>query len=317
MSEVWIVFLKVFPVIFILVLGAVVRKLNFISSEAIRGMKRLTLNIFIPCLIFLTFFRAELKPDYMILSLVVFIACCIEFALGFVFKKLLHSSNQFYPSVFTCYLTGPIGFPLFIAFFGIENLYKLAILDIGNSFFMFTVLMVFLSSVSCNVNLTPKVGLLQHLKNLFSSPLTLSMFLGIIMSLTVLNRMQGSSPEVLAIVDTMDMMVNCGLPLALLIIGYELPFNFYKFKELLTAVLLRLTMMISIAYILNTFVLDNLPGIDKSFQLALYTLFILPPPFIIPLSIIGECEHKNYILNFISLHLILSLIAFVFIVSVL
>lgn len=315
MNEVLIVLIKALPVIIILILGAALKRGNIIRVEAVGGLKKLTMNILLPCLIFLTFFEAELKLDYMILSLIVFVACGVEFAFGFLFKKLQHSSNQFYPSVFTCYLTGPIGFPLFIAFFGVENLYKLAIFDLGNSFFIFTILMVFLSSVSCTANSTNKIGLLQHLKNLISSPLTLSMFLGILGSFAGLNRMHEGAMVISAMVSALSMLANSGLALGLLIIGYELPFSVYQFKETMIAVLLRLTMMISFAYILNTFILSKIPGIDTTFQTALYTLFILPPPFIIPLSIIGECEHKSFILNFISLHLILSLIAFVVIMS--
>ena len=158
------------------------KKTGFISVDTIAGLKKITLNISLPCILFLTFFRAEMKPELMILSVVIFAACILEFLLGFLIKKLQKSSNQFYPSLFTTFLTGPVGFPLFIAYFGAENLYKLAILDVGNSIFIFTVLTVFLSTASCRADSNIKISISAHLKNLIKSPLAVSMFLGIIIS---------------------------------------------------------------------------------------------------------------------------------------
>lgn len=273
------------------------------------------MNIALPCILFLTFFNAELKPELLILSAVIFAACLFEFALGFLVKRLQKSPNQFYPSLFTTFLTGPIGFPLFIAYFGAENLYKLAILDVGNSIFIFTVLTVFLSTVSCSANPEAKRSFLLHLKNLVTSPLTISMFLGIIVSMAGFRPAIESFPGSAALLDTFSLMASAAFPMILLIIGYELPFDFKNFRKTIAAVFIRLVMMLSIAYLINTFILVMWLGLDEIYQAALYTMFLLPPPFIIPLSIIGECEHKKYVLDFISLHLIVSLIVFVILMN--
>lgn len=311
MNDIILVILKVLPIILLLILGVWMRKTAFISADTIRGMTVITMNISLPCILFLTFFRAELEPELLILSAVIFAACILEFALGFLIKKLQKSTNQFYPSLFTTFLTGPIGFPLFIAYFGAANLYKLAILDVGNSFFIFTVLTVFLSIVSCSVNSTEKSNILTHLKNLLKSPLTISMFLGILISLSGYRSTIESFPAATALMEAVSLMSSAAFPMTLLIIGYELPFNYKNFRKTISAVFIRLTMMLSIAYLINTFVIVMWLGLDKTYQAALYTMFILPPPFIIPLSIVGECEHKKYVLDFISLHLIVSLFAFV------
>jgi malate permease and related proteins len=310
-NEIILVILKALPIILTLLLGVWIKKIGFVSIDAISGMKKLTLNISLPCVLFLTFFEAEMKPEVLILSVVIFAACILEFGLGFLIKKLQTSSNQFYPSLFTTYLTGPIGYPLFIAFFGAGNLYKLAILDVGNSIFIFTVLTAFLSTVSCSINSTKKKSVSAHMKNLIKSPLAVSMFLGIIISLTGYNSMIEKNPAAAALLEAVSFMASAAFPLILIIIGYELPFDFKNFRKISTAVLIRLAMMLSIAYVLNTFVIVRWLGLDEIYQAALYTMFILPPPFIIPLSIIGECEHKQYVLDFISLHLLVSLIAFV------
>lgn len=314
MNEFILVILKVLPVILILLLGAWMKKIGFISHDAIGGIKKITLGIALPCVLFLTFFKAEMKPELMILSAVIFAACTLEFALGFLIKKVQKSSNQFYPSLFTSFVTGPIGFPLFMAYFGAENLYKLAILDVGNALFIFTVLTAFLGTVSCRKNESEKKSISAYLKNIVKSPLAVSMFLGILLSLTGYGTRIEENPAAAALLDAVSLMANAAFPLALLIIGYDLPFDFRNFRKTIKAVLLRLATMLSIAYLLNTLVIVRWLRLDETYQAALYTMFILPPAFIIPLSIIGECDYKKYVLDFISLHLIVSLIAFVILI---
>jgi len=121
-NEIILVIMKVLPIILILLLGVWMKKIGFVSADTVRGMKKITLSIALPCILFLTFFKAEMKPELLILSVVIFAACLLEFAMGFLIKKLQKSSNQFYPSLFTTFLTGPIGYPIFMAYFGAGNL---------------------------------------------------------------------------------------------------------------------------------------------------------------------------------------------------
>lgn len=310
-NEVILIILKILPIILILLMGVVMRKIGFINAEIVRGMKKITLGISLPCLLFLTFFRAKMEPEFLVLSLVIFITCILLFGVGFLIMKLQKSSNPFYPTLFTTFLTGPIGFPLFNAYFGAEHLYKLALLDVGNSLFIFTVLIAFLSTVSCEMNSTKKKNISTILKNMIKSPLVISMFLGIIIAMTGTSSTIEKMPIAAALLEAISLMASLAFPLTLLIIGYELPFEFKNYRKTMIAVLLRLAIMLPIAYVLNTFVIVRWMQLDKIYQAALYTMFILPPPFIIPLSIIGECDHKKYVLDFISLHLLVSLIAFI------
>ena len=81
--------------------------------------------------------------------------------------------------------------------------------------------------------------------------------------------------------------------------------------------LLRMGILLGIAFLLNTFLIDKALHLDKSFQLAVYTMFLLPPPFVIPIYMGDTAERqKPMILNTISLHVLCSLAAFVILVSV-
>jgi hypothetical protein len=310
MIEIALGLLKIFPVILLIGLGVWLRVRGFVSAGVILGIKKIVMGIALPALLFVTFLRTELKSEVFLLTVVVFIASSVAFGMGFLFRKIQKISNPFYPSLFTTYLTGPIGFPLFIAYFGPENFYSMAILDVGNSLFLFTVLTVFLSTVSCDMKSIPKQSFSIHLKNMAKAPLAVSTFLGIALSIMGVGTGIANNPVGAAVLEAAVLLGGVAVPMMLLVVGFELPFDFSHCKSIVLAVALRMTMMLILAYLINVFVIERWLGLDEIYTAALFTTFILPPPFVIPLSIVGECDHKKYVLNFVSLHLFASMIVF-------
>ena len=102
-----------------------------------------------------------------------------------------------------------------------------------------------------------------------------------------------------------------------IVIGYELKINFKGIgKPFLTAVI-RISLLLGIAYIINTFIIDRILHLDHTFKIALYTMFLLPPPFVIPIFMDERQEQsKQFILNTISVSIILSLIAYMILIII-
>ena len=316
MNDSIIIIFKVVPVILLLALGVFFEKTGFVGKEAIDGMKKLVVNFSLPSLLFLAFLRTELKPEYALISLVVFITCLIGFAMGFLFKRLQRNANQFYPSLFSSFATGLVGYPFFISVFGSEQLYKLAVIDIGNALFVFIVLVNFLDSVKCDRTASKRLTPKDLIINMVKSPLIIGIVLGIVISLSGSASYFQTSPATAALVATVTMIANTTVPIIMLVIGYELHFDLKNLMAPVFSVLLRVIMMVTFAYLLNTFVVVRILGPDKMFQMALYTMFILPPAYIIPVFITGECAEKSFTLNFLSIHLIFSIAAFIILMAV-
>ena len=180
MNDIITIALKAFPVIALITTGVVLEKTAFISADAVRGMKKLILNLALPCLLFLILLDADLQADYLWGSVAVFITCLLALSMGFLFKKMWKSSNAFFPAVYSSFVTGIIGYPLFISTFGAEHLYRLAILDIGNLIFIFIVLATFLDKVGCNQTGRKRMSLKDQVKHIVKSPFLITMFLGIL-----------------------------------------------------------------------------------------------------------------------------------------
>ena len=52
MNDIITIALKAFPVIALITTGVVLEKTAFISAEAVKGMKKLIMNLALPCLLF-------------------------------------------------------------------------------------------------------------------------------------------------------------------------------------------------------------------------------------------------------------------------
>ena len=260
MNDIITIALKAFPVIALITTGVVLEKTAFISVDAVKGMKKLILNLALPCLLFLILLDADLQADYLWGSVAVFITCLLAFSLGFLFKKIWKSSNAFFLAVYSSFVTGVIGYPLFISTFGAEHLYRLAILDIGNLIFIFIVLATFLDKVGCNQTGRKRMSLKDQIKHIVKSPFLISMFLGILVSMLDGRTFFHTNPATAALLTAAGMLADITLPLILLVIGYELHFDLKQLLVPLPAVLLRIGMMLLLAYLLNTFVIDRLLG---------------------------------------------------------
>ncbi|MHC1787753.1 MAG: hypothetical protein AB9880_11920 [Christensenellales bacterium] len=59
MEGIILVFFKVLPIILLLLLGVWMRRKDFVSAQVFGGIKKITLNVAIPAILFLTFFRKQ------------------------------------------------------------------------------------------------------------------------------------------------------------------------------------------------------------------------------------------------------------------
>jgi hypothetical protein len=63
--------------------------------------------------------------------------------------------------------------------------------------------------------------------------------------------------------------------------------------------------------VLNIFLIRNYLQLEKAFEAALFTLLIVPPPFIVPLYIRPDLlEEKRYVNNILTLYTIVTVIVF-------
>ena len=65
-----------------------------------------------------------------------------------------------------------------------------------------------------------------------------------------------------------------------------------------------------LALLINYLVVDTLLGMDKMYEIALMTMFLTPPPFVISIYMrTDEKEQSDYVDNTLSLDTLVSIVA--------
>ncbi len=312
MTQFYEVTSKALPVILLIFLGVCLRYTKFISKGTIGDFKKIIVNIALPSTLFLTFAGTTFAGKYLWIVLCVFSICVGMLFAGIFISKKMSPGNKYFPALFTGFEAGMLGYALFESFFGAENVFKFAIIDIGQVIFVFFILTAFLRSRNGE-----KPTAKALITGFFRSPVILSILLGILIGIAGIftavadNKIGGS------LIDTLKILGGLTQPLICIVIGYELQINFKNMLRPLVAVLIRMAVFLSIAFVINALLIEGLLHLDKSFQISVFTMFLLPPPFVIPIFMADSAEkEKPVILDMISLHIICSLAAYIVLVSI-
>ena len=84
MENTVVVISKVLPVVLLIVFGSVLRRTAFLRQSTIDELKKITVNVALPSLLFLTFSETTFEIGYLLIFLVVFLIICA--AKGFTSK---------------------------------------------------------------------------------------------------------------------------------------------------------------------------------------------------------------------------------------
>jgi len=316
MTDPLTLFLQVLPIILLISLGMVLRQIHFLKPETVDQLKQMVLSIGLPALLFQTFATTTLNQSYLAIVATVFVTCLVLLGAAIVILRALKFDNPFAPALFTGFETGMIGYALYLAVFGQSEVFRLAIVDLGQVTFVFFVLVTFISRQNGQ-----RPGGWQLIRSFLLSPVILAILLGILASLTGLGTLLETTRGGQMVATTVQLLGNLTVPLITLAIGFELQLNRETFKAPLLAALVRILTMFALATLINKFLIRDLLHLEPAFETALMTLFLLPPPFVIPILMSGNnwppethAKHRQFVLSTLSIHIILSLIAFILVI---
>ena len=174
MGEAFAVVARVLPVIFLIILGHFLRRFSIISQKTVDDFKKLVVNLTLPALLFMAFADTAFEARNLLIVLAVFASCTVMLIAATLLRKPLGIDNRYWPSLFAGFETGMMGFSIFVAVYGAEEMYKLAIMDLGQVTFVFFVLVSVLKRVNGESS-----GVGKLILSFVKSPVIISIFLGI------------------------------------------------------------------------------------------------------------------------------------------
>lgn len=300
---------KVIPLLIILIMGYLFKKRKFLNKSTISEIKNFILNITLPALLFTAFLDIKFRKEYLVIIILVILINLFMLFIGKKVSPFLREEDPYLKLMFTGFEMGMIGIPLFTAIYGTENVKYIGIIDIGHEIYIWFILLGILFKLRQE---SKKVSSTQLFKSFISSPVIIAILLGIAANITGLGAVRESSYLALSFMGTIEMIASLTVPLILIIIGYEMEFKTNNILLPIKIISLRLVILIPLALLINRFVFAQWLNLESIYNIALMTMLIMPPPFIIPLFIKEkDLSSRKYIYNTLSLSTLLSIAIFI------
>jgi predicted permease len=298
---------KILPIIILLLVGYWLQKRKMIAQETVVDLKKLVVNLSLPALLFLSFLNMDLQARYFWLVPVIFGFCFLMYLLGTLLHRTLKVKGDYFPFLITGYEYGMTGVSLFAAAYGLEHLGKFALIDLGQEtfiWFLYVALLMHKRDGQTNPG--------QLIKMFATSPVIIAIIAGLGFNLLGLPNWIENIPFAGGIINAIELLGSLTIPLILIVIGYGIHLDMQEFVYSARVILIRLLINIPAALLLNRFLVRGLMGLGAGFEAALFTLFILPPPFILTLFMPQNHEDEIHsVNNTLTLHTIVTIIIFI------
>jgi malate permease and related proteins len=297
---------RVLPILLLISLGYGIRRMNFLGEEIVQGLTKLVVNIALPSVLFISFLYVDFQPAFLIIFLFVFGLNVGLYLLGKVLRPRVAPDHEYYPYLMTGFEYGMLGISLFGSAYGLANIGILAVVDLGHEIFIWFVFLPLLLIKRDGIQRTSDL-----LASFLKSPVIIAILAGILLNVVGVAGSLAAWPISGGILSSLEFLAAMTIPLILIIVGYGIKFDKQGIGSAARVVIIRLSILIPLVLLLNYFVVGRLLGLGQAYQIALFTLFILPPPFIIPLfmkkDLAGE---RRYVNNVLTLYTIASIIVF-------
>jgi predicted permease len=297
--------LSVLPLILLFATGFLLQKLSFFKQSTILDLKKIVSNLALPALLFTAFVSLEFERKFLLVVVTMFVICLLMLLAGLGIRKLLKIESEYFPLLMAGFEMGMLGYALFLSIYGSENLSTFALIDLGQVLFVFFVLMGLL--------IQKKTGLQKKselLKSFVSSPVIIAIIAGLAVSFLK----QVIDPNIFldSINEFLHITGSLTVPLIALVIGYELSIKKDGILLSLQTIIIRKVLLAVLAIVVNLLIIRNVLELPKIYEYAVFTMFMLPPPFVISIYMNQEDRaNLNYVVNTLSLSTVVSALAII------
>ena len=294
----------ILPVMLMLLIGILCRKKRLISRTGLEALKTVAVSIGLPAVLLHTFAAAEYSLATLIVPLIMFLVCILAWALGKMLGKRLRMNSRFVPFLTTGFEAGMLGYALFELLYGSERLVDFARIDLGQVLFVFTLYKALLARDG-----DEKPDLRRLFREMALSPIILAILAGVLLGVTGVYQAlipSGAASVLDACTDFISAPVSA---LILIAIGYDLVFKDIPWRDAVKAAGLRLVIMAVLCA--GTLSLIRLFWPQAQWDRAVWLMFLLPPPFVLPVFSTDETQ-RGYVSSVLSLSTLITLLGFVF-----
>ena len=294
------------PIILLILTGVVLRLFSVVSEQTIEELKKLVVALILPSVLFTVFLDLDYQSRYLAFFVLLAVICVGMFFIGKLIGRRLAPNHPYFPFLFTGFEYGMLGVSLFGGAYGLHAVGYIAIVDLAHELFIWFVFAPLLM-IRRDGNARPSaiVGMF------ITSPVIIGLVGGLVCNALGLGPVIKTTPVLSSVYQAMTMIASLVVPLILIIVGYGIRIRLKGLGDVLLVTVLRYAIFITAALTLNEFVVGRMLGLGEPFKAALFTLMILPPPFIIPLFMQkAGPDEKAYVTNALAVSTVFALVAF-------
>jgi predicted permease len=297
---------KVLPILLIILAGVALRRLRFFEPATVDDLKRLIVNVTLPAALFLAFARVSVELRYLVIGMSVFAACWLVLWLGRWLGPALGIGSPFFPSLITGFEAGMLGYAIYGAVYGQENLYKFGIIDLGQVLFVFFILVPGLTRMAGG-----PVSFGATLLGFLKTPVILAIVGGLLFNRLGLPDRFAAAPLLNSVLEMLGLVGAMTTPLVALVIGYGLELRPGALRGPVVTAGVRLAIWLLLGVPFALWVVGGRLELDAAFQAAVLTMILLPGPFVIPMFMREPSEEETaYVINTLTLGTLVTLFAY-------
>ncbi|HJE50498.1 MAG TPA: hypothetical protein K8V15_00685 [Tessaracoccus flavescens] len=298
---------SVLPIILLIGLGWVLRVTRVLSADGADVLKKLVVSVILPAVLFNAFLSITFQTEYLAIIVLVPVLCVALLGLGYGVRRLLPGSTPITPFLFTGFEFGMLGLALFTAGYGIANVPIAGMVGLGHEFFIWFVFVTVLRRATSGA-----VSAGETLRSFVTSPVIIAILAGLLLNVLGLGPWIASNPVGGAVLVTTQYLSAMIVPVILIVVGHGMRLNAAGVRQAAPFVAVRFLLMLALAFVINLLVVRQLLGLPLMVEHAIFTLLILPPPFIVPIFLPADRrDDMVYANNVLSLHTVVSVVAFI------
>ena len=304
MDQVFEVLKTVLPVAVMLGIGVICRRTKMISREGVNALKSIVVNVCLPAVLLGAFATTSYTFMDVVIPLMVYVVCVIAWAAGAAGGKLLGMHSRFVPFLTTGYEAGMLGYALFNMLYGASRTADFARIDLGQVLFVFTLYKILLGMSG-----EKKADAGQLVKEMLLSPIIISIVIGVILGACGIYKAgipSGASQIFDACTDFASAPTSA---IILVTIGYDLVFDDIPWVPAIKVVALRFVIMMVLRTAFLALLGVIFPSAAQSLAAAINVMFILPPPFVLPVFA-DDPDQRVYVSSALSLSTLVAIIGF-------
>ena len=274
MSKVFTVAQVIVPIFVAISLGLLAKRKQLLSDEENRGLQQFVMKFGLPCVIFNSCLTADIGSE----SLGV-MAMVIPFVLLSTLWAFSSRKNKFphhnLPMLFCAQETGMLGIPLFMILFGVDQAYRIGILDITQAVVVYPVIGI----LSANTGENPTIK--SILKSVCTSPLLIMCALGLALNFSGARNVLADVGVLGIITETTGFLAQPVSAMMIFSVGYNFSLDSGNRSTIFKISTIHFIMFALFGLIIQAG-LFFLPGIEPITRWSILLYTTLPASFLAP-----------------------------------